>query len=91
MVGSASSDFSDLVIAGKELRIVSKIEKIQGVIIVSNGAKKPYSRFTKKKEWETNTVMIAKGNTEAYQVPYYQVADIAPNQYPQEAYTILIG
>lgn len=78
MVGSASSGFSYLVVKREQIENYHKNGKIQGVVVVSDGAKKPYSGFTKKNEEETNVAMIAKGNIDAYQVLYYQVEEIAP-------------
>lgn len=52
---------------------------------------KKHSGITKKKEGETNAATTAKGEVGAYQVSYYQVAAVAPNQYQQQTYAIHIG
>lgn len=71
MIGSVSNRFSDLVVAGEHIENFLKNSKIQGAVITSNGAKKPYSDFQKKNEGETNATTVAKGKVIAYQVPYY--------------------
>lgn len=45
MVRSASSRFLDLVIIGERIENFLKNGKIQSIFVVSNGSKKPYSRF----------------------------------------------
>ena len=79
LLGSSSSSFSDLVVAGEQIENCLKNGKNQDVVIVSNRAKKLYFVFTKKKEGGTNASTIAKEEPETYQVPYYQVVEIAPN------------
>lgn len=91
MVGSASSGFSHLVIAGEQIENYLKNGKIQDIIVVVNGANKPHSGFPKKKEGETNPATTTKGEDRVYQVSYYQVAAIAPNQYQQQTYAIPTG
>lgn len=90
MVRSVSSGFSYLVFALEQIENCLKNGKIQDVVAVSNGVKSPYSRFTKNKEGEANAATIVKGNIGAYQVPYYQVEEIPPNWYSQQAYIILV-
>lgn len=89
MIGSTTSGFSDLVIAGERIENGLKIGKIQDTTVVANGAKKRHSRFSKKKEGETNA--IAQGGGGGYQMPYYPVAAVTPNPYPQLAYVIPTG
>lgn len=81
MIGSTTSGFSDLVIAGEQIENNLKIDKIQDTTTVASGAKKSYSGFPKKKEGETNA--IAKGGDGGYQTPYYPVAAVTPNPYQQ--------
>lgn len=80
MVQSASSGFLDVVLAGEQIENYLKNGKIQGAATTSNRAKKYYSRFPKKNERETNVSIIYKGKVGSYQVPYYQVAVVTPNQ-----------
>lgn len=61
MVGSSSFDFSYLVVAGEHIENCLKNGEIQDIFIASNGAKKPYSKITKKNEWEINIATITKG------------------------------
>ncbi|XP_050897288.1 uncharacterized protein LOC127104124 [Lathyrus oleraceus] len=72
LVGSTSAGFSDLVIAGERIKSGVKAGKIPSLANVANGAKKPYSRFPKKKEGETNAASTSKGKGKAYRTPYYQ-------------------
>lgn len=88
MIGSASAGFYDLVVAGERIKNGLKTEKIQGLVVASNGVKKPYSSFPKKKEGETNVASTYKGKGKAYQTPYYQVAEMTPNNYQQQIYFI---
>lgn len=62
-----------------------KIGKIQGLAAASNGAKKPYKGFPKKKEGDTNAASTSKGKDKAYQTPYYQVVEVTPNNYQTHA------
>lgn len=83
MVGGASSGFLDLVITGERIENCLKNGKIQTALGTYVGAKKPYLRYAKKKEGETNVASISKGKDKAYHEPYYQVAAMTPNQYQQ--------
>lgn len=49
MIGSASSNFSDLVVTGEQTENNLKTRKIQDLVVASNGEKKTYSGFPKKK------------------------------------------
>ncbi|XP_050878605.1 uncharacterized protein LOC127082411 [Lathyrus oleraceus] len=89
IIGSTTSGFSDLVIIGERIENGMKIGKIQDMTAAASGAKKPHSGFSKKKEGETNA--IAKGGDGGYQMPYYPVAVVTPNPYPQPAYVIPTG
>lgn len=88
MIGSASSGFSDLVIAREQIENGLKTGKMQGLDVASNGVKKPYSGLPKKKEGETNVASTSKGKGKAYQTPYYQVPEVTPNNYQQQVYAI---
>lgn len=77
-------------VAGERVENCLKIGKIQDTTIMVNRAKKPQSRFLKKKEEETNAAMIAEG-VGSYQLPYYQVATVAPSPYQHQMYVIPIG
>lgn len=59
MIGSASYGFSDLDIVGERIENRLKIGKIQNDVGTSNGTKKPYSGFSRKKEGETNVVSFS--------------------------------
>lgn len=88
-VGSASSRFSDLVVASERIKNCLKSGKIQGVAAaMSNEGKKPYVGFPKKKEVEANATSTYKGKGKAYMVPYFQVAEVSPNSYQQQAFVI---
>lgn len=79
MIGSATSGFSYLVVAGEQIENFLKIGKIQDTTLAASGAKKSHSRFPKKKEGEINVATIAKREAGSYQIPYYLMAAIAPN------------
>lgn len=85
---SVSSGFSDLVVTGERIESCIKNGKIQCVVAASNGAKKPYSDFTKKNKGEANATSTSKGKGKSYQAPYYQVAEMAPNHYQQQTYVV---
>ncbi|XP_050897422.1 uncharacterized protein LOC127104276 [Lathyrus oleraceus] len=89
IIGSTTSGFLDLVIAGERIENCLKINKISDTTVAASGAKKPHFRFSKKKEGETNA--IAQGGDRGYQIPYYPVAAVTPNPYPHPAYVIPIG
>lgn len=89
LIGSTSASFSDLVVAGEWIENGLKTGKIQGPTVASNGTKKSYSGFPKKKEGETNAASTSKGKGKAYRAPYYQVVEVTPNNYQQLTYTIL--
>lgn len=91
MVGSTYIGFSDLVITCDQIENFLKIDKIQDTSDVASGAKKSQYGFPKKKEGETNFSMPAKRRHTAYQMPYYQVAIVAPNPYHQQMYDIPIS
>lgn len=91
MVGSATSGFSYLVIAGEWNENCLKIRKIQDTTDAASGAKKAHSGFLKKKEEETNAAKIAKGEDETYQMLYYQVVVVEPNPYQHPTYVIPTG
>ncbi|XP_050916261.1 uncharacterized protein LOC127131378 [Lathyrus oleraceus] len=88
LIGSTSASFSDLVVAGERIENGLKTGKIQGLVVASNGTKKPYGGFPKKKEGETNAASTFKGKGRAYQTPYYQVVEVTPNNYQPSTYAI---
>lgn len=90
MIGSATSGFSNLVIAGERIEKCLKISKIQDTVAAANGAKKSHSGFPKKKEGEVNVATIAKGEGTC-QMPYYPVVVVAPNPFQQPTYSIPTG
>src|SRR4051812_45521324 len=57
MIGSMSSNFTDLVTIGQRLEEGIKNGKIANAAESSNGARKSYGNFIKKKENETNAVI----------------------------------
>lgn len=61
LVGSTSIRFSDLVIVGQRIENGLKSGKIASVVGPSNGAKKSYVGFARKKEGETNNTSVARG------------------------------
>lgn len=84
MIISVSSVFFNLVIIGERIERNMKNGKLPGTIGATNEIKKSSSNFHKKKEWDTNAIMVAKRKNKAYHplsLPFYQDATIAPNQY----------
>ena len=88
MIGSVSFGFSDIIVTRERIENGLKTRNIQGPVAASNGEKKPYSGFPQKKEGETNAGSTCKGKGKAYQTPYYQVAEVTPNNYQQQIYEI---
>lgn len=80
--------FSDLVIAGERIENCLKNRKIQSVVGTSNGPKKPYVGFAKKKEGKTNNTSVARGRGRTYRQPYEQMAIVALGPYQQQPYAI---
>lgn len=66
MVGSMLVRFYDLVVVGERIESDLKSGKIPSVVGTSNGAKKLYVSFAKKKEGETNNTSVARGRGRAY-------------------------
>lgn len=60
MIGISSISFSDLIVIGEKIKNGLKTGKIQGLVAASNGAKKPYNGFPKKKEGETNVASTSR-------------------------------
>lgn len=75
-------------VAGERIENCLKSGKILGVASPSNGAKKPYASFAKKKEGEINNTSVARGRGRAYQAPYQQVVVMEPGPYQQQPYDI---
>lgn len=69
IVGSTSIGFSDMVVAGERIESGLKSGKIPSVVGLSNGAKKPYVGFVKKKEGDANNTSVARGRGRAHRVP----------------------
>ncbi|GAU40821.1 hypothetical protein TSUD_398050, partial [Trifolium subterraneum] len=89
MIGSISSNFADLVTIGERVEEGIKNGKIQGVTSAQAGAKKFFGGPPKKKEGETNAILIGPSERPPVQLPYLQypyVAAIAQGQYQQPAY-----
>lgn len=82
IIVSVSLVFSDFVTIGKRIERNMKNGKLLGVFGDTSKIKKPSSNFQKKKEGETNEVMVAKRKNKARHplpLPFYQVEAIAPN------------
>ncbi|XP_050909309.1 uncharacterized protein LOC127123094 [Lathyrus oleraceus] len=80
MVGSTSSGFSDLVLAGERIENMIKMGKIQNSASTSSASKKPFVPYGKKREGETNAASIIRTRNPTYP----QVAAIAPVQPSQQ-------
>ncbi|XP_050908581.1 uncharacterized protein LOC127122258 [Lathyrus oleraceus] len=76
MVGSTSSCFSDLVLAGKRIKNMIKMGKIQNSTSASSAVKKPFVPYGKNREGETSVTTIIRTKNPTYQ----QVAIVAPVQ-----------
>ncbi|GAU44257.1 hypothetical protein TSUD_400030, partial [Trifolium subterraneum] len=89
MIGSISSNFSDLVTIGERVEEGIKSGKIQGTTSTQVGVKKSYGGPPRKKEGETNAVSIGPSTRPPFQLPYLQypyVATLAQGQHQQPAY-----
>lgn len=80
MIGSTSAGFSNLVIAGERIENCLKSGKIRSVAGSSNGEKKPYAGFAKKKEGETNNTSVASRRGRTYQPAQYRQLYAHPHQ-----------
>ncbi|XP_050919023.1 uncharacterized protein LOC127136518 [Lathyrus oleraceus] len=80
MVGSTSSGFSDLVLAGERIENMIKMGKIQNSGSASSASKKPFVPYGKKGEGETNAAFIIRTRYPTYP----QVVAIAPVQPSQQ-------
>lgn len=83
LIGSTSVGFSDLVITGERIKNCLKNGKTQSVAGPSNGEKKPYVGFAKKKKGETNNTSVARGRVRTYRALYQQVVVVTPSPYHQ--------
>ncbi|MCH80909.1 gag-protease polyprotein, partial [Trifolium medium] len=72
MIGSISSGFADMVIIGGRVEEGLKSGKIQGSSSNQIGAKKLFNNHHKKKEGETNPVVVGSPQTPSTQMPYFQ-------------------
>lgn len=70
MVCSTSFGFSALVLVGERNENMIKMGKIQNVASTSVIVKKPYVGFGKKREGETNEVIVMRGMALVYLAPY---------------------
>lgn len=87
MVGSTSSGFSDLVLAGERIENMIQMGKIQNSPSTSSASKKPFVPYGKKREGETNAASIIRTRNPTYP----QVAAIAPIQpSQQQPFAILV-
>lgn len=89
ILGSTSSGFSDLVLAGKRIENMIKIGKIQNSASTSGVEKKPFVAYGKKREGEINETSVVRGKASTYRAPYQQVAIVTLIQ-SQQPYTILV-
>jgi len=95
MIGSVSSNFSDMVIIGERVEGGMRTGKIACSSSGPNFAKKPPISFAKKKDGETNAVMTNQGGTfqekqSQFQqpppipyMPYPYIAAASQHPYPQ--------
>lgn len=83
LIGSTSAGFSDLMVVSERIENYLKSGKIQNSVGPSNGVRKPFFGFAKKKEGEANNAPIAMGKGKAYQEPYQQVVIVESNPYQQ--------
>lgn len=58
IVGSTSSSFYDLLLAGERIENMIKMGKIQNFASASSVAKKPFVPYGKKRECETSAATI---------------------------------
>lgn len=77
MVGSTSSGFSDLVLAGERIENMIKLVKIQNSASTSSVVKKCFVTYGKKRG-ETNATVVVRAKALTYCVLYQQVAVVAP-------------
>lgn len=80
MVGNTSSSFSDLVLVGERIENMIKMGKFQNSVSTTGLAKKPFIPYGKKREDETSATTVVRARAPTYQVPYQQVATVAPIQ-----------
>ncbi|GAU28982.1 hypothetical protein TSUD_391830 [Trifolium subterraneum] len=78
MIGSISSNFSDLVTIGEHVEEGIKSGKIQGATSAQVGVKKSYGGPPKKKEGETNAVSIGPSTRPPFNLSYLQYPYILP-------------
>ena len=76
MVGSTSSGFSDLVLAGERIENMIKMGKIKNYASTSSASKKPFVTYGKKREGDTSSTAVIKTRSPTYQ----QVSTVAPVQ-----------
>lgn len=78
-MGSTSSGFYDLVLAGEMIKNMINMGKIQNSASASAATKKPFVPYGKKREGETSAATIIRTRNPTYQ----QVTTVAPVQQQQ--------
>lgn len=84
MVGSTSSYFFDLVLAGERIKNMIKMGKIQNSASNSDVVKKPFVAYGNKREGESLATAVVRTRTPTYRIPYQQVVVVAPVQQSQQ-------
>ena len=84
VIGSASTGFADLVMAGERVEVGLKLEKIHigGSSGSSGGGKKPFNTYPKKRECDTSAVYSQGGRREDRQHQQINVVYILVNAPP---------
>ena len=82
MIGSVSTNFSDMVIVGERVEGGMRNGKIANNFTGTNSVKKPYTNFTKKKEGETNVVMASQAGQSQVKPPHFFNQIPQPFPYP---------
>lgn len=80
MVGSTSSGFYDLFLAGERVENMIRMGKIQNNASTSGVANKPFIAYGKKREGDTNATAVFRGRAPIYRASYEQVSVVAPIQ-----------
>lgn len=79
MVGTTSTGFSDLVMAGERIEAGLKMGKIQSASSSSSSSgaiKKPFGEYVKKKEGETSAIYVQRGRPQCPQPSYPPQQDL---------------
>ena len=84
MIGSTSIWFLELVMAGERVEVGIKMGKIQAAnISSSNGMRKTFGGYAKKREGDANVMFSSKGKGKAYQASYQHATAIILSNYQQ--------